>query len=107
MKRIFSLLLALTMITSALAVLSSCGGDDTPDPEIPTVRYTVTEEEWIATNDKRTRHSHAIMDGETKGVNGKFSNGLEYPGDPNGAPAEVYNCRCTMTARVLGFRKVR
>ena len=67
----------------------------------------ILEEEWIATNDRRTRHSHAIMDGETKGVNGKFSNGLAYPGDPNGAPAEVYQCRCTMAARVLGFRKVR
>ena len=67
----------------------------------------ILEEEWIATNDRRTRHSHAIMDGETKGVNGKFSNGLAFPGDPNGAPAEVYNCRCTMAARVLGFRKVR
>lgn len=67
----------------------------------------ILEEEWIATNDSRTRHSHAIMDGETKGVNGKFSNGLAFPGDPNGEPSEVYNCRCTMVARVLGFRKVR
>lgn len=67
----------------------------------------ILEEEWIATNDSRTRHSHAIMDGETKGVNGKFSNGLAFPGDPNGAPAEVYQCRCSMAARVLGFRKVR
>ena len=48
MKKILSLLLALTMLVSALAVLSSCGGDDTPDPEIPAVRYTVTEEEWIS-----------------------------------------------------------
>lgn len=67
----------------------------------------ILEEEWIATNDSRTRHSHAIMDGETKGVNGKFSNGLAFPGDPNGRPEEVYQCRCSMAARVLGFRKVR
>lgn len=67
----------------------------------------ILEEEWIATNDSRTRHSHAIMDGEIKGVDGKFSNGLEYPGDPNGRPEEVYQCRCSMAARVLGFRKVR
>ena len=65
----------------------------------------ILEEEWIATNDKRTRHSHAIMDGETKGVDGKFSNGLSYPGDPNGRPEEVYNCRCSMTAVVKGFKK--
>lgn len=67
----------------------------------------ILEEEWIATNDSRTRHSHAIMDGETKGVDGKFSNGLAFPGDPNGRPEEVYQCRCSMAARVLGFRKVR
>lgn len=67
----------------------------------------ILEEEWIATNDSRTRHSHAIMDGEKKGVDGKFSNGLAFPGDPNGRPEEVYQCRCSMAARVLGFRKVR
>ena len=67
----------------------------------------ILEEEWIATNDSRTRHSHAIMDGETKGVNGKFSNGLAFPGDPNGRPEEVYQCRCSMAARVIGFRKVK
>ena len=66
----------------------------------------ILEEEWIATNDKRTRHSHAIMDGETKGVDGKFSNGLSYPGDPNGRPEEVYNCRCSLGARVVGFKKI-
>lgn len=66
----------------------------------------ILEEEWIATNDKRTRHSHAIMDGETKGIDGKFSNGLSYPGDPNGSPEEVYNCRCTLGARVVGFKKL-
>ena len=67
----------------------------------------ILKEEWISTNDSRTRHSHAIMDGEIKGVDGKFSNGLAFPGDPNGRPEEVYQCRCTMAARVLGFRKVR
>lgn len=67
----------------------------------------ILKEEWISTNDSRTRHSHAIMDGETKGIDGKFSNGLAFPGDPNGEPSEVYNCRCTMAARVLGFKKVK
>lgn len=51
---------------------------------------------WMATKDERTRHSHAVLDGETIGYKEKFSNGLMYPGDPNGHPSEVYNCRCTM-----------
>lgn len=47
MKRIFSLLLALTMLVSTLAVLSSCGGDKNPSSGNPSVRYVVTEEEWV------------------------------------------------------------
>ena len=67
----------------------------------------ILEEKWVATKDGKTRHSHAILNGETKKTNETFSNGLEYPGDPSGRPEEVYNCRCTMTAKVLGFKKVR
>ena len=67
----------------------------------------ILEEKWVATKDGRTRHSHAMLNGETKKTNETFSNGLEYPGDPSGRPEEVYNCRCTMTAKVLGFKKVR
>lgn len=55
-----------------------------------------TKKQWLATPDDRTRDSHREVDGEIVGVDEKFSNGLEYPGDPNGAPEEVWNCRCTM-----------
>lgn len=51
---------------------------------------------WLATLDKRTRGSHRHLDGETVGLDEKFSNGLKYPGDPSGSGSEVYNCRCTM-----------
>ena len=51
---------------------------------------------WIATLDSRTRDSHRGLDGEEVPYDEDFSNGLEYPGDPSGAPEEVYNCRCTM-----------
>lgn len=30
---------------------------------------------------------------------------IMYPGDPNAEPANVYNCRCSMKTRVLGFRR--
>lgn len=56
------------------------------------------EKEWMATLDSRTRHSHAILDGEHVPVKDTFSNGCRYPADPRGAAAEVYNCRCTLTA---------
>lgn len=57
---------------------------------------------WMATLDGRTRDSHAAIDGEKIDVGRKFSNGCRYPGDPEGAPAEIYNCRCTLVAEVEG-----
>lgn len=54
------------------------------------------QKRWVATKDGRTRHSHRRLDGETVAWDAKFSNGCRYPGDPQGKPAEVYNCRCTM-----------
>ena len=52
---------------------------------------------WIATMDNRTRDSHRAIDGQEVPYDEEFSNGLEYPGDPSGSAAEVYNCRCTMS----------
>ena len=57
---------------------------------------------WMATLDGRTRDSHAIMDGEQQEVGHKFSNGCRYPGDPQGTPGEIFNCRCRMKAVVEG-----
>ena len=67
----------------------------------------ILERTWIATNDSRTRHSHAVLDGETKPIDTPFSNGLMYPGDPSGSPEETWNCRCTVAAVVKGFKKAR
>lgn len=58
------------------------------------------QKEWLATLDGRTRHSHRRLDGEAVNMDEEFSNGCRYPGDPRGKPAEVYNCRCTMVAKV-------
>ena len=65
----------------------------------------ILQKEWLATNDGRTRHSHVLLDGDIVDQDKEFDNGLMFPGDPNGEPAEVYNCRCSMTAVVKGFRK--
>ena len=58
-------------------------------------------QEWQATYDARTRHTHAALDGEVIELGEAFSNGLRYPGDPEGPPSEVYNCRCTLVP-ILG-----
>ena len=55
--------------------------------------------QWDATLDARTRDSHKAVDGELKKIDEEFSNGLMFPGDPDGSAAEVINCRCTLLQR--------
>lgn len=62
-----------------------------------------TRQQWIATLDGRTRHSHRVLDGQIVDVGEKFSNGCRFPGDPQGPAWEVYNCRCTLIASLKGF----
>jgi HK97 family phage portal protein len=51
---------------------------------------------WVAVMDDATRESHQMVDGEEVPINMAFSNGLMYPGDPNGPAEEVINCRCVI-----------
>ena len=61
------------------------------------------KKQWLAALDSRTRGSHRHLDGETVGLDEEFSNGLKYPGDPDGPGSEVYNCRCTLVPVVDGI----
>ena len=63
------------------------------------------KKQWLATLDGRTRHSHRVLDGEIMDVDKKFSNGCMFPGDPDGAPSEIYNCRCTLIGALEGFER--
>lgn len=67
----------------------------------------ILQKEWVSTNDGRTRHSHARLDGAVVDQDKKFNNGLMYPGDPSGRPEEVWNCRCTVAAVVKDFKKAQ
>ena len=51
---------------------------------------------WMATLDNRTRDSHAALDGAEIALDEIFDNGCSRPRDPNGTPAEVCNCRCSL-----------
>lgn len=57
---------------------------------------------WVATLDKRTRDSHRHMDGKEVPYDQPFYTDLGstmmYPGDRNGKPGDVYNCRCTVVS---------
>ena len=70
----------------------------------------ILEREWIATSDGRTRDWHRELDGVTVGVDEPFENAIGkimYPGDPSANGANVWNCRCAIAAKVLGFKSVR
>lgn len=68
-------------------------------------RGIVYEKQWMASHDERTRESHAELDGVSVPLDEEFPNGLQYPGDMAGDPAEVWNCRCTMVRKLIGFRR--
>lgn len=55
--------------------------------------------QWDSTLDGRTRASHKKVDGEIRELDEPFSNGLMYPGDPNGGAKEVIHCRCALLQR--------
>ena len=58
---------------------------------------------WLATLDNRTRHAHAVLDGQTVAVDKPFTvDGYEisFPGDTSAPGYLVYNCRCTTIADV-------
>ena len=61
--------------------------------------------EWVATLDNRTRHAHAMLDGQQADIDKPFKvDGYEimFPGDTSAPGYLVYNCRCTMVVEVDG-----
>ena len=61
---------------------------------------------WIATYDMRTRHAHALLDGQLAEVDEPLKSELGpimFPGDHTAHPSNVYNCRCTLGVKYLGF----
>lgn len=63
------------------------------------------KKEWLATLDNRTRHSHAMLDGQKVDPDKPFKvDGYEimFPGDTSAPGYLVYNCRCTLIAAVEG-----
>lgn len=61
---------------------------------------------WVATKGARTRDAHREMNGQVREIDEPFTSSLGkimYPGDPTAKPANVYNCRCTLSYVVSGF----
>lgn len=67
----------------------------------------IVEKKWFASpGDGRTRDWHAELHGVSVPVDKPFTNEkgqIMYPGDPNADPANVYNCRCSIATKIMGF----
>lgn len=59
---------------------------------------------WSSAGDERVRETHAEAHGQEVGINETFVVGdaqLMQPGDPDGPPEEIINCRCTMLVGLI------
>ena len=93
---------ARTAMTAAENLGRSEAADDLEAKGIP------VEEIWSATLDDRTRDTHLLLNGTKRDENGEFGADildipLRFPGDPQGAPEEIYNCRCRMSIQLKGI----
>lgn len=62
---------------------------------------------WRSVSDGRTRHAHRKLNGQMVDIDQPFDSELgpiRFPGDPLAKPANVYNCRCTMKTKIVGFK---
>lgn len=67
----------------------------------------IEEKEWMSFDDRRRRPAHGELDGKSVPVDDYFVNSIgkiRFPGDPHADPKNVYNCRCTLGVRIIGFR---
>lgn len=92
---------ASTTLYSTLAAFSAVEAgkqvarEATPNGSAP-ARSTKT---WVV-NSGNPRTSHSMMDGETVGIEEKFSNGASWPGDPVLGADGVAGCMCSVEVSV-------
>ena len=76
----------------------------------------VKQHEWVTALDEAVRDSHKALEGSIVEIGEEFefrgkggfsgSSGLKYPGDMDGEPGEVINCRC-VTVAVIKTEEVK
>lgn len=73
----------------------------------------ILQKEWLSSDQPgRTRKWHLpeAFDSLIVDIDKPFHNGegdIMFPGDPSASGANVYNCRCSMSSVVKGFKKIR
>lgn len=62
-------------------------------------QFGVKRQRWFTALDERVREAHARAHGQVRSLGETFEVGgeaLRFPGDPNGSPENVIQCRCTL-----------
>lgn len=66
-------------------------------------------EPWLTHLDGRTRDTHILLNGTLPNSDGLYGEGviasghlLRFPGDPQGDPEQIYNCRCRAQSYLAG-----
>ena len=73
----------------------------------------ILQKEWLSSDQEgRTRkwHMPEAFDSLIVDIDKPFHNGegdIMFPGDPTASGANVWNCRCSMSAVVKGFKKIK
>jgi len=65
---------------------------------------------WMSRRDSKVRAAHRRADGQTVQSNETFTvdgESLRFPGDPNGSPRNVINCRCFSVVKRRPGKKVK
>lgn len=66
----------------------------------------ILKKHWYTAMDSHTREAHAELNGVEVDIDKPFRNSIGqimYPCDQNAAPANVYNCRCSIASVIVGF----
>lgn len=92
---------ARTMCTSAENKARLDGMEDAQEQGV------VLEKEWSHSFAPRPRDWHQDMDGTRLEIDEAWETPygeIQFPGDPDADPADVYNCRCTLITHIVGFK---
>ena len=68
----------------------------------------IVEKEWLAAVDTHTRDAHLELNHVCVPIDEPFKNSIGeimFPGDPDADPANVYNCRCSIATKIIGFKR--
>jgi HK97 family phage portal protein len=91
-KDLFGLAVTVWAVREAISAVTSAGNFGANEA----ARAIALRQKTWRVNSSNPRESHAAMDGETVGIRETFSNGLRWPGDPQGSADDNAGCQCSV-----------